>query len=139
VRWVSYEPALGQVDFGVIPQAMDNNEPTQAQIDSDFGLHYIRHGAPGIDWIVAGGESGPGARPCDLSWLRSVRDQCAEAGVPCFVKQLGSISIAPDVRRYSNGSKSVLYLKDRKGGDPAEWPADLRVRQMPARAAGARG
>jgi protein gp37 len=43
----------------------------------------------GVGWVIAGGESGPGARPIDPDWLRSVRDQCASAGVPFFFKQWG--------------------------------------------------
>jgi hypothetical protein len=37
---------------------------------------------PGIDWVVVGGETGPGARPMHPAWVRSVRDQCQQAGVP---------------------------------------------------------
>lgn len=40
-----------------------------------------------IDWVIVGGESGPGARPCDVAWIRSVVRQCRAPGVPCFVKQ----------------------------------------------------
>lgn len=43
----------------------------------------------GLDWLIAGGESGPGARPCDPNWLRLLRDQCAMDGVSYFLKQLG--------------------------------------------------
>jgi len=43
----------------------------------------------GIDWVIVGGESGPGARPMDLNWARQIRDQCQEAGVAFFLKQLG--------------------------------------------------
>ena len=43
-----------------------------------------------VDWVIVGGESGPGARPCDVSWIASVVRQCREAGVPVFVKQLGA-------------------------------------------------
>jgi protein gp37 len=45
--------------------------------------------APILDWVIAGGESGPGARPCHPDWIRSVRDQCQGAGVPYFFKQWG--------------------------------------------------
>ena len=45
----------------------------------------------GIDWVIVGGESGPGARPMDLSWVRAVRDQCQDAGVSFFLKQLGGV------------------------------------------------
>lgn len=69
----------------------------------------------GIDWVIVGGESGPRARPCALEWIRSIIRQCKSAKVPCFVKQLGSYATT------GNG----------KGNDPAKWPEDLRVRQMP--------
>ncbi len=43
----------------------------------------------GIDWVIVGGESGPGARPMDVHWVRHIRDQCLAAGVPFFFKQWG--------------------------------------------------
>jgi protein gp37 len=43
----------------------------------------------GIDWVIVGGESGPGARPVQLSWVTEIRDQCLEANVPFFFKQWG--------------------------------------------------
>jgi protein gp37 len=43
----------------------------------------------GIHWVIAGGESGVGARPMEAVWVRSVRDQCQAAGVPFFFKQWG--------------------------------------------------
>ena len=49
----------------------------------------------GIDWVIAGGESGPGSRPPDPDWIRNARDRCIEAGVPFFFKQWGG----PDKRR----------------------------------------
>ncbi|MCL5882972.1 MAG: phage Gp37/Gp68 family protein [Actinobacteria bacterium] len=45
----------------------------------------------GIDWVIVGGESGPGARPMDPSWVTDIRDQCAKAGVPFFFKQWGGV------------------------------------------------
>ena len=51
---------------------------------SDIGLGYD---IPRLDQIIVGGESGPGARTCDLNWIRSVMKQCRAAGVPIFVKQ----------------------------------------------------
>jgi len=86
----------------------------------------------GIDWVICGGESGPGARPFDLAWARSLRDQCKAAGVAFFMKQAGGkpeeTVIAP-----SDGHKwqRAMPLKDKKGGDPAEWPEDLRVQEVP--------
>ena len=45
----------------------------------------------GIDWVIVGGESGPGARPMDAQWARAVRDQCVAASVPFFFKQWGGV------------------------------------------------
>jgi protein gp37 len=45
----------------------------------------------GIHWVIAGGESGPGARDLDAEWVRSLRDQCVRAGVPFFFKQWGGV------------------------------------------------
>jgi len=63
-----------------------------------------------IGWVIIGGESGPSARLCDPSWLTDLVRDCHSAGVPVFVKQVGS-SLA---RQWG--------LKDKKGGNPGEWP-----------------
>lgn len=82
-----------------------------------------------LDWVIVGGESGPGARAFDLAWARSILAQCRAAGVACFVKQLGAQPLgdipAPLPR--------LLKLMDRKGGDIREWPSDLRIRNFPDR------
>jgi protein gp37 len=75
-----------------------------------------------LDWVIVGGESGRHARPFDVSWARSIVAQCREAGVACFVKQLGA--------RPTQG-ELPLRVANRKGGDPEQWPDDLRVRQFP--------
>lgn len=82
-----------------------------------------------LDWVIAGGESGPGARPCNVAWIESLIDQCRGASVPCFVKQLGSCPVAAPVPGYTTG---LAKLKDKKGGDWEEWPEDLRVREFPS-------
>lgn len=69
VRWVSYEPALGPVDF-------------------TKWLH-LEQTSMVVDWIVAGGESGPGARPPHPDWFRAVRKQCGFSATPFFFKQWG--------------------------------------------------
>jgi protein gp37 len=51
----------------------------------------------GLDWVIAGGESGPGARPVQKEWITEIRDQCIEAGIPFFFKQWGG------VRKKQNG------------------------------------
>jgi len=45
----------------------------------------------GIDWVIAGGESGPGARPMEADWARGIRDQCVDADVPFLFKQWGGV------------------------------------------------
>lgn len=81
-----------------------------------------------IDWVIIGGESGLGARPCNVEWIRSIVQQCKAAGVACFTKQLGSVPVQGE-------NNSILYdggPTHPKGGDPSEWPEDLRVRQFPS-------
>lgn len=86
----------------------------------------------GIHWVIVGGESGNAARPCQLAWVRAVVAQCQAAGVPCFVKQLGANPTVDLRNQKGHGPPSfpVSYV-DSKGGDPAEWPMDLRVRELP--------
>ena len=86
-------------------------------------------GALGLDLIIFGGESGTKghnttARACHQDWIRSGVHQCAAAKVCCFVKQMGSRSLFPPYL-------DRFVFSDRAGGDPSEWPEDLRVRQLP--------
>ncbi len=46
----------------------------------------------GIDWVIVGGESGPGARPMSTSWVQEIRDQCLVVGIPFFFKQWGGFN-----------------------------------------------
>lgn len=78
-RFVSYEPALGPVDLTRLPAA-------GAYV---CALRGARPAYPSLDWVIMGGESGPGARPMHPDWARSTRDQCQAAGVPFFFKQWG--------------------------------------------------
>ena len=74
-------------------------------------LNQQEHAVSRIDWVIVGGESGPGARPMSPDWARSIRDQCEEAGVALFVKQMG-------------GSRD-------KRGELFDLPDDLRIREVP--------
>lgn len=84
----------------------------------------------GIDWLIIGGESGTNARPCNVDWIRSLVAQVKAAGLATFVKQLGEnpfgILADPSTPRVACGP-----ITDKKGGDPSEWPADLRVQEWP--------
>lgn len=123
VRFLSCEPLLGPLDL-------------QLGMSDGLGLH---HGArlDGISWVIAGGESGRNVRSCKLEWIRSIVGQCRAAGVACFVKQVGSRPIHEAGRIDGTWSHAMGgYVKrwahvDGKGGDPAEWPSDLRVREWP--------
>lgn len=81
VRWVSAEPLLGPVDLEPWLQF----PPMHDDYKMTMGTQEWR----GLDWVVAGGESGPGARPMHPDWARSLRGQCAEAEVAFFFKQWG--------------------------------------------------
>lgn len=76
------------------------------------------------------------ARPCDLAWIRSLVQQCKAARVPAFVKQIGAdprVALPTPCQAWPDSETEYsLELRDPKGGDPAEWPEDLRVRQFPA-------
>ena len=85
VRFISAEPLLGPIAGGI--------------------------GLDGIHQVIVGGESGDGARPMDLEWARSIRDECRAHGVPFFFKQLGGV-------------------RD-KGGRFEDIPEDLRIRETP--------
>ena len=94
-----------------------------------------------LHWLIVGGESGSKARPFDLAWARAIVAQCRDAGVACFVKQLGA---RPETDQPTDCHGRLLvqkaaghvpnyqvHLRDSHGGDPAEWPSDLRVREFP--------
>lgn len=125
-RFVSYEPALGPIRLWKL-KSLDFHENTigyetypldglQAMPDCDW-----EH--PRLDWIIFGGESGHGARPCDIEWARNTRDQCKAAGVAFFMKQMGK---NPNLVQMDGSA-----LKDHKGGDMSEWPTDLQIREFP--------
>ena len=75
-RFLSIEPLLQSVNL--------DRWLEPAGLDTDLGLSN-----PGIDWVIVGGESGPGARPMHPDWARDLRDQCQAAGVPFLFKQWG--------------------------------------------------
>jgi protein gp37 len=125
VRWVSLEPLLGPVDLSCcLPEYNDHH------------LH-VR----GVDWVVVGGESGPGARHCSIGWIQSVVKQCQAAGTPVHVKQLGACPVIPGVLmarfRTHHGQRQMTVaaerypISDSKGAVMSEWPEDLRTREYP--------
>ena len=105
---------------------------------------HLRRG--GISWVICGGESGPKARPFNIEWARSLLRECRVAGVPFFMKQVGSKPYAQvpygetSCARGGCGDGDFCVAHERyefetehsKGEDMAEWPADLRVQEWPA-------
>lgn len=101
VRWLSAEPLLGPIDLhgpldrhGHRPRLtywLDGRPGWGEEETTPTGLIMQSPTVgPRIDWVVVGGESGPGARPMHPAWARSIRDQCVEAGVAFHFKQHGA-------------------------------------------------
>ena len=82
-HFLSMEPLLGPVDLERPMPGPDLDQGAGAKICQPWMIQ------SGIDWVIVGGESGPGARPMHPDWARSLRDQCAAAGVPFLFKQWG--------------------------------------------------
>lgn len=108
IRWISAEPLLEKTDLFF-------------HFTSPY-LYGTGEKKPEFNWVVIGGESGPGARPFEIDWARSIISKCKEFGIPIFMKQVGS-------NAFENGKR--YRTKHRKGGDPAEWPEDIRIREYP--------
>ncbi|HKT63467.1 MAG TPA: phage Gp37/Gp68 family protein [Burkholderia sp.] len=83
VRFLSMEPLLGPVDLERPMPGPDLDQGSGAKICQPWMIQ------SGIDWVIVGGESGAGARTMHADWARSLRDQCAAAGVPFLFKQWG--------------------------------------------------
>lgn len=119
VRGLSLEPLLGPINL--TPKCPPEFQP------------HLRHDR--ISWVIAGGESGPNARPCYIFWIRSIREQCRAAGVACFIKQVGAKPVDTSMAKWPGETEprwcDQVQLTDPKGGDMSEWPEDLCVREFP--------
>lgn len=126
LRFLSVEPMLGPVRFDISRHPQHNGEFPD-----------------GIHWVIFGGESGPGARPCAVEWIRDGVKQCRAVGCAPFVKQLGANVVCSGMsipgEHWPNDSALedtgeghfTKRLIDKKGGDMDEWPEDLCVREFP--------
>lgn len=97
---VSIEPMLGPVDLWIYLQSAIHEdevglEARRGPIREVNGEAFRDPWVPGLDWVICGGESGPGARPMHPDWVRSLRNQCQEASVPFFFKQWGNMVWKP--------------------------------------------
>jgi protein gp37 len=129
IRFLSCEPLLGPVRLP-LTEAVDGCNC------GGYGPPYYMHepscgyepgAAYSIDWVIIGGESGPGARPFDPQWAADLIDDARQAGAAPFVKQLGSVW----ARDCTVAGKTVAAHGDTKGGNPDYWPSHLRVREYP--------
>ena len=111
VRFVSAEPLLGPVSLPPYIPFVKGQGYRAAR-----GVLAADRPAAKLDWVIAGGESGPGARPMDLEWARAVVRQCQAAGTAVFYKQ---------------GGASNRCAHHRKGGHFECFPDDLKVREFP--------
>lgn len=107
LRWISAEPLLGPVDLRALRiaahldlDALTGAVSASARLDggADFrtglaALPLLPEGRQGLDWVVVGGETGPGSRPMHPDWARALRDQCAAAGVAFRFHQHGDGSV----------------------------------------------
>lgn len=96
IRFVSAEPLLGPIDLTAIPWVDDGSNV---------------NALCGLDWVIVGGESGPRARPMHPSWARSLRDQCATAGVYFFFKQWGEWEWATEENFHTDPDMSTNGCK----------------------------
>lgn len=115
VRFLSMEPLLGPVDLSAVTFTA-----SPGYFGDALGWHHQPHCSrdqryPAIDWVIVGGESGSGARPMHPDWARSLRDQCAAAGVPFLFKQWGE------------------WLGAGQDGDYDHEPIELNASDEPAR------
>lgn len=127
VRFLSCEPLLGPVDLGAWLGTL-HHCPGELMAPGSVPAraHTVQCcTSPTLDWVIIGGESGPGARAMHLDWAQTLVDQCRAAGVAVFVKQLGTA-----------WARAHHRTGDRKGADPTRWPRTLQVRDFPR--AGAR-
>lgn len=144
LRFLSCEPLLGPLDLDHYLRAGSHR-------------HVGSMTKPPISLAIVGGESGPRSRPFWAPWARSILRQCRKAGTACFIKQMGANvqdrndagfedcdngwNLEDEVAQVEHdldgtidgyqGAPVRIRLKDRKGADMNEWPADLRVREMP--------
>ena len=123
VLFLSCEPLLGPVSLRWLTIWSQDGRSTA--LHPSHGTDHL-DGLRALDWIIVGGESGPGARPFTLGWGKDIVRQCQEAHVPVFVKQVGS-------RPVNREGERCPHILDRKGKVMEEWPEELRVREFPMR------
>lgn len=113
VKFLSLEPLHGPIDLSKV---VYTHNPGQHEVDF--------HVLPAFDWVIVGGESGNEVgkyryRPCELEWIENIVKDCKRNSIAVFVKQMGT------------HLSKVLKMSDRHGGDIAEFPDHLKIREFP--------
>lgn len=131
VRWVSAEPLLGPVEINFIgcPECghSKNYWAPNFTICRNCGNEVASPPENTIDWVVVGGESGKNARPMQLDWVRSLRDQCLDTGTPFFFKQWGEFApnfFTDEDGEYAGGPIWMDRIGKKSAGrllDGREW------------------
>jgi protein gp37 len=123
VRFLSCEPLIGPV--GLDAMGSFRGEPLSA-LEEVVG-HVNR---PGIDWVIVGCESGPGARPCAIEWVRLIRDQCLAARVPLWLKQAQeSTDLGRDRLHDIGDDDSMAFGEGSRLKGPG--PGGIRIVELP--------
>lgn len=147
IRFLSMEPLLEEVDLDPVLGLQPGNmwqECVCAEIDpSDVPCitcecRTLLANRAGVDWVIVGGESGPGAREFRAEWARRIIRSCRGSGVPVFFKQFGdngsdaeNAIASPRVTVPSEYGSPVRRLRGHHGADPSEWPESMRIQQVP--------
>lgn len=146
VRWLSCEPLLGPISLdsitdrglavGITPNVLTGQCDVPCETYFEFHRCACTQHPPRINWVVVGGESGPGARPMNPAWARTLRDECQAAGVPYFFKQWGEYQPAYCIdRQYHpiDGSGDVMTRVGKKAAgrllDGKHWDEYPEVKQ----------
>ncbi len=108
VRFVNFEPLLGAVELMTIP---DGGWPQVDALHGTIGSDCQIDSHPSLDWVIVGGESGHNRRECPIEHVRNIVEQCKDAQIPVFVKQ--------------------LHINGKVSKNMAEWPEDLRRQEYP--------
>jgi protein gp37 len=134
VRWISAEPLLGRMNLRRIRIAPDHH----TIIDSLDGYALSDnwsgsgHERTKLDWVVVGGESGPGARPMHPDWAHSLRDQCAAAGVAFHFKQWGewAPTDGDDPDWFKHSDRDAIHRFEPRGGPYAAKVGKARAGRL---------
>lgn len=139
--WANNFTHCGIVATTVTQDECDRDLPKLLLVKSRFGVAWVGLSIePQLelvipkafpDWVITGGESaqrGAPARPYDIEWARALIAWGRSYDVDVFVKQVGSNPVGMSI---SSRDEEDTIVRDRAGADPAEWPADLRVREFP--------